>query len=153
MSVPAGGTLAVSPAPVKTLTYPAQPPSNPVRARVYVLTDYGCGSACIAFVDEMMRFPGVTLIGAETHVDRRSGGYPGGVELPSGLVVVRMGRMVREGRARGENEAWAPAPDNRFPGDISDTEGVKRWILSTVVPRDQARTAPWRQTATLKGPE
>jgi hypothetical protein len=33
------------------------PPPNPVKARVFVLTDNGCGSACISFVDEMRRFP------------------------------------------------------------------------------------------------
>src|SRR5262249_17242434 len=104
--LPNGGQLQVWPAPVNQIKYPVSPPPNVVNARVYLLTDYGCGSACIVFVDEMMRFPGVTLIGAETHVDRRSGGWPGGFELPSGLAVVRMGRMVREGRARGENEAW-----------------------------------------------
>lgn len=151
--LPGGGQLSIAPAPIKGLKFPAKPPADPVRARVYLLTDYGCGSACISFVDEMMRFPGVTLVGAETHVDRRSGGYPVGFELPSGLAVVRMGRMVREGRARGENEAWVPAPQYRFQGDIRDTEAVKRWILETVVPADKASRAPWRQTATLKGPE
>ena len=152
-TLPNGGHLAFLPTPVKSIAYPATPPANPVRARVYVLADYACASACIAFVDEMMRFPGVTLIGTETHIDRRSGGWPGGVELPSRLAVVRMGRMVREGRARGENEAWAPAPENRFPGDIADTAAVRTWVAEAILPRDRARPGPWRQTAVLKGPE
>ena len=37
-----------------------------------MLTDYGCGSACISFVDEMLQFPGVRQIGLETFVDMRS---------------------------------------------------------------------------------
>jgi hypothetical protein len=148
-----GGQLSIWPAPVKSIAYPSKPPLNPVKARVYVLADYGCGSACIAFVDEMMRFPQVTLIGAETHVDRRSGGWPGGFELPSGLVVMRMGRMVREGRARGDNEAWVPAPENRFPGDIADTSEVEKWVLDTIIPRDSIPGTQWHQTATLKGAE
>ena len=152
-TLPNGGRLAFLEPPVKSIAYPATPPADPVRARVYVLADYACASACIAFADEMMRFPGVTLIGTETHVDMRSGGWPGGFELPSGLAVVRMGRMVREGRARGDNEAWAPGPENRFPGDIADTAAVKSWILGVILPRDAAPGATWRQTASLKGPD
>jgi hypothetical protein len=147
-----GGQLMVIPAPVSTIHYPPTPPKSEAMGRVYVLTDYGCASACLSFVDEMMRFPGVTLVGAETHVDRRSGGWPTGYELPSGLAVVRLGRMVRDGRARGENEAWAPADRYRYPGDIADTDGVKRWLLDTVIPEDRNAGA-WRQTATLKGPQ
>lgn len=153
VALPNGGRLEIHPAPVESMEYAPSPPPNPVTARVYVLADYGCGSACISFVDEMMRFPGVTLVGTETHIDRRSGGWPGGLELPSGMAVVRMGRGVRMGRARGGNEAWVPAPEYRFPGDITDTEAVEEWLLGTVLRRDLARREPWRQTAVLKGPE
>ena len=48
-------------------------PVKPVRAKVYVLTDYGCGSACIGFVDELKRFSGMRQIGLPTYVDSRSG--------------------------------------------------------------------------------
>lgn len=132
-----GRRLTKVPAPVTFLPeLPANPPENLVKGKVFLLTDYGCGSACISsFVDEMMRFPGVTQIGAETHVDRRSGGWPEGFELPSGLATIRMGRMVREGRKWGENEAWKPSI--RFDGNIADTEAVKRWILDEVVPRNR----------------
>lgn len=135
--LPNGMRLVLARPPVESISYPRRPPPNPVRARVYLLTDYGCGSACLSFVDEMMRFPGVIQIGAETHIDRRSGGWPEGFELPSGLATMRMGRMVREGRRRGENEAWIPSI--RFAGDIADTEAVKRWVLTDVVPRGQSQ--------------
>jgi Peptidase family S41 len=120
---------------VERIRYPRRAPPNPVRGRVYLLTDYGCGSACLSFVDEMMRFPGVIQIGAETHIDRRSGGWPEGFELPSGLATIRMGRSVRDGRRRGENEAWIPTL--RFDGDITDTEAVKRWILEDVIANER----------------
>lgn len=84
-----------------------------------------------------MRFPCVVQVGGETHVDRRSGGWPEKFELPSKLAFVRMGRMVREGRRRGENEPWVPT--HRFPGDIADTAAVRRWILEEVIPRDHTR--------------
>lgn len=130
--LPGGAKLVLTPAPVEALRLPARAPNSLVKAQVYLLTDYGCASACISFVDEMRRFPCVTQIGMETHVDRRSGGWPAAYDLPSGLAVVRMGRMVRENRKRGENEVWAPAI--RFSGDIADTEAVKRWVGETVLP-------------------
>ncbi|MBL8556098.1 MAG: hypothetical protein JNL41_17605 [Phenylobacterium sp.] len=148
-----GGTLMQMAAPLASITYPTAAPASLTKAKVYVLTDFGCASACISFVDEMMRFPGVTLVGAETHIDRRAGGFPLGYEAPSGLVVARMGRMTREGRARGENEAWAPGAENRYSGDIADTAAVKQWLTRSVLPRDRAAGAKWTQTATLKGPE
>lgn len=136
--LPGGASLISMQAPISVLP-PATgaPPPNPVKARVYVLTDYGCASACLSFLDEILRFPGVTQVGTETHVDRRSGGWPQAYDLPSGLGFVRMGRMVREGRKRGENEPWVPT--YAFTGDIADTEAVQRWVLEEIVPRDAAR--------------
>lgn len=100
-------------------------PQNLVRAKVYVLTDCGCGSACISFVDELLRFPGVEQVGVETYVDRRSGS-PESFPLPSGNGVLLVPSMVREGRERGENVPRIPA--QRFLGDIADTEAVQRWV-------------------------
>lgn len=135
--LPNGTRLVTTGAPVQVISYPKRPPASLVRGKVYVLTDYGCASACLSFMDEIMRFPGVTQIGAETHIDRRSGGWPEAFELPSKLAVVRMGRMVREGRRRGENEAWKPSI--RFEGNIADTDAVKRWIREAVLPQARSR--------------
>lgn len=151
--LPSGAQLVQFVAPIASITYPSKAPPSENKARVYVLADFGCASACLSFLDEMMRFPGVTLVGSETHIDRRAGGFPLGYATPSGLTVVRMGRMVREGRRRGENEAWVPGPQYRYPGDIADTVGVKAWLISTVLPQDARPAAVWRQAATLKGPE
>ncbi|MEA1648379.1 S41 family peptidase [Nitrospirillum sp. BR 11164] len=135
--LPGGSRLLFMDPAVKAQHYPKAPPPSLVRARVYLLTDYGCASACLSFTDEMMRFPGVTQIGTETHIDRRSGGWPEGFELPSGLATVRMGRMVRDQRQRGENVAWVPT--HHYPGDIADTAAVRRWVLETVLPQDLAK--------------
>lgn len=105
----------------------ARPPVNPVKAKVYLLTDYGCGSACISFTDEMRRFPGVKQIGRETAVDSRSGTskpFP----LPSGNGMIAVPTMVRVGRERGDNIPWKP--DVRFDGDIADTSALKAWVLN-----------------------
>ena len=96
-----------------------------------VLTDPGCASACLSFVDEMRQFPGVMQVGLDTTVDRRSGSslpYP----LPGGTATLLVPSMVREHRARGENVPWVPTA--RFAGDIADTAAVRRWLLQDVLP-------------------
>ncbi|MFC3051523.1 S41 family peptidase [Kordiimonas pumila] len=119
---------------------PDEKPISPVSARVYVLTDYGCASACLSFLDEIMRIPGVIQIGGESHIDRRSAGWPSKYHLASGLAYVNMGRLVRVGRARGENAVWRP--HYRFSGNLGDTEAVKKWILTEVIPDDFHRERP-----------
>jgi hypothetical protein len=136
--LPSGISLVTMKAPVTALPpRPAAPPADPVKAKVYVLTDYGCASACLSFLDEMMRFPGVVQIGTETHIDRRSAGWPTVYDLPSGLGFLRMGRLVRDGRMRGENQPWTPA--HVFPGDIADTAAVKQWVAQTFAPAAKPR--------------
>jgi hypothetical protein len=125
-----GATLRVIAAPDSS-GLPRTPPPNPVRARVLVLTDNGCASACISFVDEMRRFPGVFQIGRDTYVDSRPGS-PMNHELPSGEASISVPSMVREVRERGDNFAWKP--DTYFDGDIADTGKVQAWILNVVVP-------------------
>lgn len=108
-----------------------QEPPNPVHAKVYVLTDYGCASACIGFVDELKRFPGVEQIGLPTAVDSRSG-TAASIPLPSGLATAHIATMTRDGRERGDNVPQLPAI--RFLGDIRDDRAVEDWVVRTVVP-------------------
>ncbi len=100
-------------------------PPSPVHARVFVLTDYGCASACISFVDELKRIPGVQQVGRETGVDSRSG-TPLAYPLPSGNGQLTVPSLVREDRERGDNVPWRP--DVRYDGDIADTAAVLAWI-------------------------
>ena len=129
--------LIIFDAPIAHLpARPAEAPPLLVKGRVYVLTDTGCYSACLSLIDELRRFPGVIQIGVETAADRRSGGWPDAFEFPSGLGFVRMGRMVRSGRARGENESWIPT--YAFDGDIADTTAVKEWIINDLLALDRS---------------
>jgi len=103
----------------------APEPPSPVKARVYVLTDYACASACIAFVDEMKRFPGVLQVGRETAVDSLTG-TPINYALPSGNGELTVPSLVRENRERGDNVPQRP--DIAYDGDIADTAAVLAWI-------------------------
>lgn len=131
VTLPSGRKIAVmSTKDPKRIERPAgAPPANPVKAQVFVLTDYGCGSACTSFVDEMLQFPGVKQIGLETGVDMRSG-TPISHRLPSGLGGINVASMVRDKRVRGENVQHVPSI--RYDGDINDTAAVQKWVLETV---------------------
>lgn len=109
---------------------PKRPPANPVRARVIVLTDYDCASACVAFVDELKQFPGVQQVGTETFVDSRTGS-PISAPLPSGNGVIGVPYMTRDGRPRGDNQPQIPSLV--FDGDIADTAAVQAWLRSHVL--------------------
>lgn len=107
------------------------PPPNPVAARVYVLTDQACASACVMFVDELKYFPGVAQIGTETGVDRRTGN-PLATELPSGLATLYVPTSALDNRERGDNVPQRP--ERSFDGDIADTHAVEAWFLRDVMP-------------------
>ncbi|WP_372380932.1 S41 family peptidase [Xanthomonas sp. NCPPB 1754] len=108
---------------------PKRRPVNPVKARVFVLTDYECKSACIGFVDELKRFPGVIQVGVETGVDSRTGS-PKDALLPSGNGGIGVPYMTRDNRPRNDNEPQKPAIE--FDGNINDTAAVKSWLTQIV---------------------
>jgi Peptidase family S41 len=126
-SRPAADGTTVYAATLGSLPAAALKPAPPslVHARVFVLTDYGCASACISFVDELRRFPGAEQVGRETGVDSRSG-TPLPYPLPSGNGILTVPSLVREDRERGDNIPWRP--DIRYEGDIADTAAVLAWI-------------------------
>ena len=126
----AGKTVFVTPPNARGVAKPQKAPVNPVKARVFVLTDYNCASACIVFVDELKRFPGVEQIGVETSVDSRTG-TSFGAPLPSKNGVIEVPVVTRDGRERGDNVPHRP---NRvFTGDIFDTDAVKAWVRDEIV--------------------
>ena len=99
---------------------------NPMRGRVYVLTDPGCGSACLDAVD-IWKAMGAIQIGRETSADtvymelREAA-------LPSGLAKVWIPMKVYRGRARGNNEPQVPA--HVFDGDLKDEAALRAWVRS-----------------------
>lgn len=100
------------------------PAATPMQARTYVLTDYGCASACLDAVD-LLKALGAVQIGQETSADTvymeiRS------QPLPSGRVTARVPMKVYRGRTRGNNETAVPA--HAWTGSLSDTAGIEAWV-------------------------
>jgi len=99
---------------------------DPPAARVLVLTDWGCGSACLDAVD-LWKALGAVQVGQETsadtlYMDVRTDPLPSGVSR----AVVPM--KVYRGRKRGSNVPHVPA--FRYPGDMRDTAALERWIAA-----------------------
>jgi hypothetical protein len=99
---------------------------NPVRGRVFFLTDAWCASACLNFADLMVAIDGVTHIGAETsadaiYIDNR------GVALPSEQGRLGFSMKVYRGRLRGHNVSYVP--EFFWEGSMADDEGLERWVM------------------------
>jgi len=120
----AGRPLWREPDEVDAATTAAAPVSPPARG--LVLTDRGCGSACLDAVD-LWRALGAVQVGQETsgdtlYMDVRRDPLPGG--MGDALVPMKMYR----GRPRGSNVPWVPA--HRYIGDMRDTPALERWIAA-----------------------
>lgn len=105
---------------------PSLSATTPMRARTYVLTDYGCASACLDAVD-LLKALGAVQIGQETSADSL---YMEVREqpAPSGRVSVVVPMKVYRGRARGSNETAVPA--HAWTGALADTPGIEAWIAT-----------------------
>jgi hypothetical protein len=103
----------------------ATPPPNPVQARVVLLTDSHCFSACLDFADLLRAIPGAVHAGQETsadavYIDNRA------ERLPSGEGFVGFSMKVYRGRPRGHNRSYLPAWP--WEGSMSDTGALERWL-------------------------
>lgn len=108
---------------------PADPNAPRVTARTFVLTDFGCGSACLDAVD-VLTGVGAVQVGQETGADTqymeiRQQQSPDGARMFIPMKVYR-------DRRRGANEPAVPA--YAWTGDMGDTEGLRKWIAALDVP-------------------
>lgn len=104
---------------------PARAQAILAHAKIFLLTDGWCHSACLDFVDLALAAPGVTQVGAETSADTVYIDNTG-VLLPSGEGVLGWSMKVHRGRPRGHNQSYVPK--YVYPGPITDTPGLERWI-------------------------
>lgn len=100
--------------------------ASPIPARVYLLSNGTCGSACLDFADTVLHIPGAQLIGMDTSGDGLLMEVRDEV-LPSGLARVVLPLKVYRGRARGALEAYRA--DVAY-GGVWDDLSVRDWALN-----------------------
>lgn len=106
------------------------------RAKVVLLTDAHCASACLDFADVMLPLgayhAGHPTFADTVYMDVRF------VELPSKLGHLAVPQKVYRNRLRGHNEPYTPATKWLYPGNIADTETVRGWLLQQMTGNEVA---------------
>ncbi len=103
-----------------------------MKGRIFFLTDAWCGSSCLVFADLILGFPNVTQVGSPTHADRGNGNLRVAELSPKETVLAFATTVIRNG-PRGDNQPYIP--QHRFPGEISDTPSLERWITELAKPQ------------------
>jgi hypothetical protein len=113
-----------NPPPVR----PAKTPGNPLRARVVLLTDHACVSACLDLMDEFLPMPNVVQAGTTTWADTIFMELTTVDALPSGMSGLAFGHKAWVKRPRGSNVPYTPTPRLTWRGDPADDAGLKTWL-------------------------
>ncbi len=93
---------------------------------VFVLTDGGCGSSCIMFVNEVRRM-GARQIGDPTDRNTVYGEQWVAMPLPSGEAELRLPNAVY---GWAESELGGAAPDLQWTGTATDEAGLRAFIAA-----------------------
>jgi hypothetical protein len=102
---------------------------EPPSAKIYLLTNYTCFSACLDFADTVRSIPGATHIGSPTRADAiyiDNWAEP----LPSGLARLSYSMKVYRGRTRGHNEPYIP--HIAYEGGDWSTPALQLWVSSLI---------------------
>ena len=106
-----------------------QPPQPaPDGARIYVLVNETCLSACLWFMDVAAFMPGVTLIGDVSGADGALT-WARVADLPEAGMTLTTPMMELRGYARSPGEFYTP--DIAYPG-LWDDEAVRAWVLGLI---------------------
>lgn len=98
---------------------------NPVKGKVFVLTDGACGSACLGFLDKLLQADNVIHVGLPTSGDTIYMDL-NRAQLPSGLFILNYATKVYRNRIRGHNEFYTPK--HLWQGNMTDTNAIEQWI-------------------------
>lgn len=109
----------------------APSPVNKCTAKIMLLIDSHCFSACLDFIDQLKTLDkNVLLTGQKTgadalYIDIRC------VELPSKLGTFCFPLKVYRNRPRESNQPYHP--DITYPGNMGDSEAFEQWLKNEVI--------------------
>lgn len=104
-----------------------EPPANPVKAQIFLVTDPVCNSACLDLMDLFLAMPNVYQVGTETNADTIFMEVETH-KLPSGLEYLLYGHKAWIKRPRGSNVPYKPTPALTYHGDLADQTAFERWL-------------------------
>ena len=104
-------------------------PTNPMAAKIILLTDGHCNSACLDAMDLFLSLPGTVHAGTTTAADTIFMDISR-VDLPSGLFALGYGHKAWTERPRGSNVPYRPAAQWTYAGDVRDDAAWKAWLDS-----------------------
>jgi len=104
--------------------------SNPVKAKIIVIIDKQCKSACLSFIDHLKAVTNVTLMGETTRYDRL---YMDAriVVLPSGHAQLRFPMKVYRNRFRDDKQPYHPDVSLSLD-QLSNVDTLKEFVLLTI---------------------
>jgi hypothetical protein len=128
-AAPAQAGAAAQPGAAAVPPPPPPPATNPVKGKVYILTDYACQNACLDFMDLVTRLPNVAQAGNTTGTDT--------IFVEPETVILGNARLTFPLRAwldrsRASNVAYTPAPNLTWTGAYNDENGFRAWLDKTV---------------------
>ncbi|MEN9450933.1 MAG: hypothetical protein RJA83_1551 [Pseudomonadota bacterium] len=100
--------------------------NNPVKTKVFLLTDGRCDSSCWLFVREFLQIPNVTLIGHATHF-MTPYTYANSFILASGNAMVNIPTQFFIQPADHFGHPFIPS--YIYPGYMGDDEALRKWVL------------------------
>ncbi len=121
-----------------TLKPKARLSDSPVKAKVVLLTDSWCTSACLMFADLLFELGDVMHVGQATNADTLYTGVRK-QKLESKHASLMLPTEVFRRRKRGSNQTYVPK--HFFRGEMSDTYELERWILALTAPQPRAKLA------------
>jgi hypothetical protein len=125
-TAPAGAAAPAAPPPPAA---PPAPPTNPMKAKVIILTDYWCAGPCLNMMDLLTRLPNVSQAGVQTGADSIYIGQASQL-LPSGHARIAYGDKGWMDRPRPSGQPYAPAAGMAYTGDLADEAALKAWVAT-----------------------
>ncbi len=103
--------------------------TNPVHAKVILLTDGYCGSTCWQFVRDMLQIPAVVQVGQATHF-MTPYTQPMPITLPSGIAVFIVPTQVYLSPRDHFGQPFIPS--YVYPGNMNDTPALQQWLIGLI---------------------
>lgn len=103
---------------------------NPVKAKIYVLTDFWCSATTLSFLDTILKLPNVEQVGIVTAADTTYTDIRVKA-LPSEILYLTLTKKLYRNSPR-HIKVTPYYPKKEFEGDIHDDQKVQSWLVNII---------------------